>query len=115
MSGTLSIVCRELELQAPAELLRHIVGKGGEFCKSQEASLGFSKHINREPTLEHPDTGRSGPCLSLLSKTDLTIQIDVSMYNIGTSQIHADLASELKQGLSRLEHVKLDDCLKACF
>ena len=32
MSGTLSIVCRELELQAPAELLRHIVGKGGTFC-----------------------------------------------------------------------------------
>ena len=47
--------------------------------------------------------------------TDLTIQIDVSMQDIGTRRIHADLASELKQGLSRLEHVKLDDCLKACF
>ena len=47
--------------------------------------------------------------------TDLTIQIDVSMHNIGTSQIHADLASELKQGFSGLEHVKLDDCLKYLF
>ena len=97
--------------------------KEGYLANVWRLHLDFEK-TSTENTLRLEDLARFFRFCPKL--TDLTIQmnkptlhqgkiVDDSSKNEVNSQIRADLASELRQGFSRLERVKLYNCVRCLF
>jgi hypothetical protein len=88
------------------------VSKAGYFAQVWSLHLYFEK-TSSEDALTLEDLGRLFHFCPKL--TQLCIQMEESWQNEGKSQIHPDLASQLRQGFSRLERVKLDNCVRYLF
>ncbi len=86
--------------------------KAGYFTHVGKLHLDFEE-TSFENALTLEDLGRLFHFCPKLTR--LCIKMDESLQNEVNSRIHASLAKELRQGFSRLESVKLYNCLRYLF